>query len=120
MSTQNDKFDETFVKFVDQIGSLPDLESDEASKAMRNLHTFSQCRPPKPDPEPEPTPEPIVLNRWERFKVGASCVWNSETTQVLVKTAGTFGGVALVVWSTIHRDHVLERQSLAQANQRPS
>jgi hypothetical protein len=42
-----------------------DITTDEATTAMKNLKTLSECRPPNPDPEPEPTPEPTTIPEWE-------------------------------------------------------
>jgi len=84
---------------------------------MKNLKLYSECRPPKPEPEPEPAVVPTT--RWGKIKAGASCVWDNETTRTLIKAGGAFAGVAVVAYSTIHKDHVMERQALAQANQRP-
>lgn len=114
MTTPSDLYD---VKFIELIENLPtDIESNEATTAMHNLETFSKCRPPQPDPATIPAPEPTtVLGRVAR--AGAR-VWDNETTRVLIKAGGAFGGVALVAYSTIRRDHVLERQAIDQANQR--
>jgi hypothetical protein len=113
----HERFDETFTKFVEETANF-DLRSDEATTAMKNLETFSKCRPPAP--ELEPAPESVPTTAWEKVKAGVSKVWDNETTRVLIKTGGAFGGVALVAYSTIHKDHVIERQALAQANQRNS
>lgn len=95
-----------------------DLSSDEASTAMKNLRVLSECRPPLPTPEPEATPEPTtVLGKLKASLAGA---WDNETTRVLLKAGGAFAGVALVTWTTIHRDHVVTREALSQANQRNS
>ena len=103
--------------FVDRIAK-EDLMSEETTTAMKNLEIFSKCRPQAL--EPEPTPEPVPTTTWEKVKAGASCVWDNETTRVTIKAVGAFAGVALVAYSTIHRDHVLERQAMNQANQRIS
>src|SRR5262245_58713543 len=116
MSTPNEAYDRNLVKYLDQLNSLSDLESNEATTAMKNLKTFSECRPPAP--EPEPTPEAVPTTVWGKVQAGASAVWDNETTRVLIKAGGAFAGVALVVWSTVHRDHVVDRQALAQANQK--
>ena len=115
MSSPSEAFDEKFVDLIHEAAGF-DLESDEATKAIRNLETFSHCRPPAPEPEPEPRPVPTTV--WEKIKAGVSCVWESETTRVVIRSGGAFIGVALVAYSTIHKDQVLEKQALAQANQR--
>jgi hypothetical protein len=113
----NDLYNKVFVEFLENVKDH-DLATDAASAAMKNLKTFSECRPPDPEPQPEPTPEPTTF--WERTKAGTARVWDNETTRVLIKAGGAFAGVALVAYSTIHKDHVMERQALAQANQRNS
>lgn len=112
--TTHELFEDKFNDLVVNASAL-DIESDEATTAMKNLAVFSGCRPPMPEPElnPEPT------TSWDKFKLGASRVWDNETTRVLIKAGGAFAGVAAVVYTTIHKDHVIERQSIAQANQPP-
>lgn len=117
MSLPNEIFDEKFVDLLREVSNF-DFESKEATAAVQNLETFSRCRPPAQDPEPEPQSVPTTI--WEKVKANAMVVWDNETTRVLIKTGGTFTGVALVAYSTIRRDHILERQALAQANQRSS
>jgi len=102
-------------------GKLEDLahlniESDEATVAVRNLKTLSECRPPDPKPEPEVAPEPSTV--LEKLKANLAGVWDNETTRVLIKAGGGFAGVALVTWATVRRDHVYTRDALSQANQR--
>jgi hypothetical protein len=119
MSSPSEAFDKSFVTFVEQV-STADLESEEATVAMRNLEIFSKCRPPLSILEPEPVPDAVPTTVWGRVRARMAGVWDNETTRVFIKAGGAFAGVALVAYSTIHRDHVLERQALAQANQRPS
>ena len=111
-------FDDHLREMIDKATEDIDLSSEEATTAMKNLKTFSECRPAAP--EPEPTPDPVPTTAWEKFKLGSSRVWDNETTRVFIKAGGAFAGVALVAYSTIHKDHVIERQALAQANQRNS
>lgn len=118
MSPIADSFDETFEDLLDRVSKI-DIASDDATTAVRNLRTLSECRPQlledrKPDPEPVPT------TFWGKLKAGAASVWDNETTRVLIKAGGGFAGVGLVTWATVHRDHVLEKQALAQSNQRLS
>lgn len=101
--------------FVERVAK-EDLTSDAATTAMKNLEIFSKCRPPAPEPEPDPIPVPVT--KWEKFKCATAGVWDNETTRVLIKAGGAFAGVAVVAYSTIHKDHVIERQAMAQANQK--
>jgi hypothetical protein len=114
MDTPTSRFDETTMDFVDRIANL-DLASEEATTAVKNLESFTKCRPPEPEPTPEPIPDPTTV--WGKFKRGLAGVWDNETTRVLIKSGATFAGVGVVAYSTIHKDHVLERQAIAQANQ---
>ena len=93
-----------------------ELSSEEATTAMKNLKILSECRPPKANPDSEVIPEPTTV--MGKLKAGLRDVWDNETTRVFIKASGAFAGVALVTWSTIHRDHVLTRDALSQANQR--
>lgn len=113
----HERFDDQLTKFVGEVANF-DLASDEATTAMKNLKLFSECRPPKP--EPELIPDPVPVTKWEKFKAGAAKVLDNETTRTFVKAAGALGGVIVVTYATIHKDHVIERQAIAQANQRSS
>lgn len=117
MSNPRATYDARLEELIEETANHP-LDTDGATTVMKNLKLFSECRPP--EPEPEPTPAVVPTTRWERFKAGTACVWDNETTRVLIKAGGAFAGVAVVAYSTIHKDHVMERQALAQANQRPS
>lgn len=117
MEQLNETFDVHLKHFMDEVAQL-ELNTDQATTAISNLQKFSQCRPPVP--EPVPIPEPVPNTRWGKVKAGAWCFWQSETTQVAIKAAGSLGAVGLVVFSTIHRDHVLGRQAFEQAHQRQS
>lgn len=93
-----------------------DLATDDATTAIKNLKTLSECLPPSPTPiEVEPEPPTTVMGK---LQYGVAKVWDNETTRVLIKAGGAFAGVALVTWTTVHRDVVLLREPLAQANQR--
>lgn len=107
-------------KLLTMIENMPtDLESEETARAVKNLADFSKCRPPAPQPAPSTdvvvpeTPEPT---RRQKVMAGMGRVLDNETMRTFIKAGGTFAGVALVAYSTIHKDHVLERQALAQAN----
>lgn len=95
-----------------------DLSTDEAAATLKNLKILSECHPPVPIPEPEEIPEPTTL--MGKLKAGTSGVWDNETTRVLIKASGAFAGVVIVTWATVHRDHVVTREALSQANQRIS
>lgn len=115
METPQERFDETLMDFVDRIAKL-DLSDEDATTAVRNLKTFSECRPPKPEPEPEPITVPTT--RMEKAMATAARVLDNETARTTIKAVGAFAGIALVAYATIHKDHVLERQALAQTTQR--
>lgn len=115
MSNPLDTYDDAFVGLVAKATEHP-LESEAATVAIKNLKTFSDARPPVPEPDPTPTP----TTRWGKVKAGAAQALDNETTRTLIKAGGAFAGVALVAYATIHKDHVVERQALAQANQRSS
>lgn len=101
--------------FVDRISKM-DLADEDATAAVKNLEVFSKCRPPAP--EPEPTPDPVPTTWQGKLAARTAAVWDNETTRVLIKAGGAFAGIALVAYSTIHKDHVIERQAMAQANQK--
>ena len=104
-------------ELIDEAASL-NVQSDDLTAAAKNLEALSKVRTLLPDPEPVPTPVPVT--KWEQVKAGLTSVWDNETTRVLIKAGGAFAGVGLVVWSTVRRDHQLERDALSQANQRNS
>jgi hypothetical protein len=102
---------------IDEFDQI-DIASDDFTKATKNLAEFSKVLTLLPEPESEPIPVPVT--RWERFQAGTAAVWDNETTRVALKAGGALAGVALVVYTSIYKDHVMERQALAQANQRNS
>lgn len=117
MSDLVNLYDDAYRQALIKVDFL-DIQTDEATTAVKNLKTLSECRPPTPDPEPEPTPEPTTI--LGKVKQGMGGVWDNETTRVFIKASGAFAGVALVTWATVRRDHVLTREALSQANQRNS
>lgn len=109
-------YDEVFCNALSEVKTL-DLSTDDATAAMQNLKALSECRPPILEPT-DSTPEPTTV--LGKMKAGLGRMWDNETTRVLIKAGGAFAGVALVTWTTVHRDHVLTRDALSQANQRIS
>lgn len=95
-----------------------DFSSKEATTAIQNIRDVATLPLPATT-EPEPKPEPPTTV-WGKLKAGAAGVWDSETTRVLIKAGGAFAGVALVTWTTIHRDHVIQREAMSLATQRNS
>ena len=113
MSDTIDLFDTVFDDALKE-ARKHEISTNEASVAIKNLKVLSECLPPKTETESNPEPETVL----GKIKVVASGVWDNETTRVLIKAGGAFAGVALVAWTTIHRDHVMAREALSQANQR--
>jgi len=111
-----DRFEAIQNGFLDQIDQEP-LEADKTATMIKNLEAFSKLQPRVPAPEPATTP-PLPETKWDRFKCGVAKVWDNETTRVAIKAGASVGGVIFVGWQTIHKDRVIERQALAQANQR--
>lgn len=94
------------------------IDSDQRAFEMKQLRQLSEVKVPPALPEPAPAPVPPT--RREKALARAAKILDNETTRTFIKAAGAFGGVGLVTWSTIRRDHRLEREALNQANQRPS
>lgn len=116
MDTPLDSYNTRYIQLVEEASTLP-LTDESTTQAMKNLEIFSKCRPPEPAPEPESIPEPVLPTKfWGKTLAGAARVLDNETTRVVIKAGGAFAGVAFVAYSTIYKDHVLERQALAQAN----
>lgn len=107
--TPQDYFDEAYKELVEKIVEMP-LEDEATTTRIRNLRTFSECRIEVAPDEEEPT------TKWGKFKCGVSKIWDNETTRTAIKAGGAFAGVIAVVWTTVHRDHVIEREALNQAN----
>lgn len=111
-------FDEYYDLYRKKLTEAKDVDlcTDDGTAAMKNLKTLSEALPPAPTPiEVDPEPPTTVMGK---LKYGVGKVWDNETTRVFIKAGGAFAGVALVAWTTIHRDHVMLREPLAQANQR--
>jgi hypothetical protein len=113
----HERFDAVFIQKVEQAADL-DIMSEAATVAMKNIETLSKARPPVPESAPDP--EFVPTTTLEKVQATVGRIWDNETTRVLIKAGGAFAGVALVAYSTIHKDHVIERQAIAQANQRNS
>lgn len=108
--------DEVYRHFLAKL-KTGEPDSKETTTAISNIKLLNESRPPKPEPVPETIPEPNTF--WGKFKDGLAKVYSNETTRVAIKSVGALGGVALVTWTTIHRDHVITREAQTQANQRP-
>lgn len=113
----HERFDAVFIKHVEEAAVL-DITSEDATTAMKNIEILSKARPPAPEPAPEP--EFVPTTTLEKVKAGIARIWDNETTRVFIKAGGAFVGVAYVTHATIKKDHVIERQAMAQANQRNS
>lgn len=112
---QNEVFDDKIVDALESI-DFTKMSDDETTVAVKNLKTLSECRPPQPETDPDTQTVPETT--WEKVKFSTAKVWDNETTRVLIKSGGALASVLVVAYSTIHKDHVIERQALAQANQR--
>ena len=110
--TPKEYFDEHLKELIEKVTDF-DPSTDEATIAIKNLKTFSECSIPE-TPEPEPT------TKWGKTRRELGRVLDNETTRSLIKAGGAFAGVATVIYATIYKDHVVERQALNQANQRNS
>jgi len=114
MSDAVNLYDDVYTEALTEVKSL-DLTTDEATTAMKNLKILTECRPPTETLETEAVPEPTTVLGKLKYSIGG--VWDNETTRVFIRAGGAFAGVALVAWTTIHRDHVMTREALSQANQ---
>lgn len=115
MSEVINLFDDVYSGALQEVKAF-DISASEATTAIQNLRILSECRPPEAEPEAEPEPETVM----EKLTAKLSSMWDNETTRVFIKASGAFAGVALVTWATIHRDHIMTRDALSQANQRIS
>lgn len=115
MSSPSDAYDRRHTELIDETASF-DVQSEEFLQAAKNLEVFSKIRTLLPEPEPAP---PVPCTRWEKVRAGAAAALDNETTRAIIKAGGAFAGVGLVVWATVRRDHVMEKQAMQQANQRP-
>lgn len=98
------------------IATVPeDITDAGIPEAVKALETLSKVHTAL-KPEPEILPDPVPATRLGRLRAGASKAWDNETTRAVIKAGGAFAGVAYVTHATIKRDHIIERQALAQAN----
>lgn len=113
MDDRTELINETLMDLVYRAADI-DIASVEATTAWQNVKIVSDLLPEQAE-STEPEPEPTTF----LGKVGRSLakVWDNDTTRVLLKSGFAFAGVAGVAYTTIHKDHVVERQALAQANQ---
>jgi DNA-binding transcriptional regulator PaaX len=99
--------DEASAKMIEQIMNA-DLTTEEGAALVKNFRTFTESQPHRPDPALDPDPVPTTWYGKTARKVG--CALETETARTLIKAGAHLGGVALLVFATIKRDHVLERQ----------
>ena len=98
------------------IATVPDNVTDaNVPEAVKALETLSKVHTAL-KPEPEILPDPVPTTRLGKIRAGVSAALDNETTRTVIKAAGAFAGVAYVTHATIKKDHILERQALAQAN----
>lgn len=104
------------VKIQHLIATVPgDITDDRMPDAVKALETLSKVHTAL-KPEPEILPDPVPTTRLGKIRAGMSRAWDNETTRAVIKAGGAFAGVAYVTHATIKKDHILERQALAQAN----
>ena len=118
MSSPSDAYDRRLTELIDETASH-DVQSKEFLDAAKNLEAFSKIHAHLPKPEPVPEPDPVPATRWGKIRAGLAAALDNETTRTFIKAGGAFAGVALVVATTVRRDHVMEKQAMQQANQRP-
>lgn len=108
-------YNESFEDYTRRVMNL-DPASTDATTAIKNLKLFSEVTVPG-RPKPLPDPEPTTF--WGKAKKNVAKVLDNETTRVAMKSIAYVAGVGTVTYATIRKDHVLERQALDQARQRP-
>lgn len=108
----SEAFETKFAELIEEAASH-EIHTEDATVAIKNLETFSKCRP-----EAAEVPEEVPTDKWGRIKYHAAKAWDNETTRVSIKAAGALAGTLAVVAATIRRDHVLERDALNQSNQK--
>lgn len=110
MSDLVSEFDKVYSEALAQIQPEA-LYDEEAADFLRNLRLLSECRPPVTAEPEAPTPTTGA----GKLRAAVAGVWDNETTRVFIKAGGAFAGIALVVWSTVHRDHVIQREAMSLA-----
>lgn len=101
-------------KFIEMLANFPsDLSSEEAVRASKVIETFSKSRPQQP--EPEILPDPVPTTRLGKIRAGLAAVLDNETSRTAIKAGLGFAGIAYVTHATVKKDHIIEKQALAQA-----
>jgi len=114
MTTPSDALDAKILKLIDTVPD--DVTNPSTTDAVKALETLSKVHTAlKPEPELPPT-HVVPTTRRGKFVAGLRSAWDNETTRAVIKAGGAFAGVAYVTHATIKKDHILERQALAQAN----
>lgn len=116
MSTPEEEYANLYKDQALKVAKL-DPKEDTTLAAAKTLQVIANAHPYRYPTEPAPEPVPTTFGG--KFKKGAVAVYESETTRAIVKAGGALAGVVAVIYATIHKDHVLERQSVQQANQKP-
>lgn len=113
MTNPSDALDAKILKLIDTVPD--DVTDDRTTDAVKALETLSKVHTAL-KPEPEILPDPVPTTRLGKIRAGMCRAWDNETTRAVIKAGGAFAGVAYVTHATIKKDHILERQALAQAN----
>lgn len=113
--TPHSFLDDKLVLAIDEVSTF-DLDDPDTKIAMENLLILCKSRSALNEGGPAHNVPETFLAR-AAFRVAR--IWDNETTRVFLKAGGALAGVGVVAYSTIHKDHVMERQALAQANQKP-
>lgn len=114
MDNPQNHFNEAFDALVAKVRD-GDPSDPATMNAAKILKTFSETTVPTTAVQTPTTP----IKSWQKVWAPVARVLDNETTRTIIKALGAFGGVAYVTHATIKRDHVLERQALDQARQRP-
>jgi len=106
-------------KFNDLVADIDpaNFGSEVETQKIKDLKIFSEARPPAV--EPTPLPEPVPTTWYGKAWVGCKRVAAHDNFGILVKSGLAAASVLGVTYATVKRDHVVEKQSMAQANQAP-